>query len=365
MSGHADIAIVDCHTHLHDVGSIGQLMAGMERDGLRRLNALSITGYGEEYMAQNLLCALFKATHPGRIYSFAGLHHPPQGCYANAAVYREHAQRMVDLGFDGIKLIEGKPNARKRIGVPLDSEVFDDLYAYLEAERVPVIGHVADAASFWDIDKIPAYAREEGWFYGDGTYPSKEALYGEVEGILRKFPSLTIVFAHFYMMAEEGLTRAGEFLARWPRTQFDITPGVKMYQVFSADPEAWREFFVRFQDRILFGTDNGYSESTEIASNVRRFLETDQEFEAWGTRVRGIRLEREALEKIYHANFESLAGTDPKPLRAEHAMDEVDRMRSRAEGSSAREDILREVDRIVEYFQRLELPGFERGHAHG
>ncbi len=359
MSANSGIPIVDCHTHVHDIDSMGQLVAGMARDGLRRLNALSITGYGEEYLSQNLLCMLFKATYPGRVYAFAGLQHPPRGVCQDAAAYRDHAMRMKDLGFDGFKLIEGKPNARKRIGVSLDADVFHDLYEYLEAEHIPIISHVADSAAFWDIKKIPAYAREEGWFYGDGTYPSKEALYGEVEGVLGKFPSLNIVFAHFYMMAEEGMERARDFLDRWPRTRFDITPGVKMYQVFSADPDAWRDFFLRYQDRILFGTDNGFTSSTDTAMNVRRFLETDREFPAWGTTVRGIRLEREALEKIYHANFESLAGMDPKPLRAEHAMDEVDRVRSRAEGSTVREAILREVDLVLDGLRRLGLMGFD------
>jgi hypothetical protein len=58
------------------------------------------------------------------------------------------------------------------------------VWAVLEQEQFPVIFHVADPDVFWDRDGCPDWARAKGWDYSDGSYPSKEDLYGEVDTIL-------------------------------------------------------------------------------------------------------------------------------------------------------------------------------------
>lgn len=60
--------------------------------------------------------------------------------------------------------------------------------------------------------------------------------------------------------------------------------------------------------------------------------------------------------RIYHLTFESIAGVDPKPLRADLVADEIARVRARAEESTLREVILREVDQVVEGFAKLRSP---------
>jgi hypothetical protein len=114
------------------------------------------------------------------------------------------------------------------------------------------------------------------------------------------------------------IKRAGDFLEQWKNVGFDITPGSEMYFNFSRQATAWRFFFIRYQDRILFGTDNfGVSPAGVSRGNIgviRRFLEGKGEFAAWGGKLQGLNLPQQVLKKIYHENFIQYAGKIPKKL---------------------------------------------------
>lgn len=225
-------------------------------------------------------------------------------------------------GFDGLKLIEGKPQVRKLLPYPLDGPLYAKLWAAVEAENFPVVFHVNDPDEFWDAQRCPDWARQNGWDYSDGSYPTKEALYTEVDQILERHPDLKLVLAHFYFLSAD-LARAGRFLDAHPNVCFDLAPHLDMYLDFSRSPEAARAFFLRYQDRILYGTDldtralerGAQALMYFIPWLIRSMLERDEEFTTEdGRSYHGLGLPRAALEKIYHANFERLYGPRPAPM---------------------------------------------------
>ena len=76
-------------------------------------------------------------------------------------------------------------------------------------------------------------------------------------------------------------------------------------------PRQTREFFLKYQDRIMFGTDNGMEE--EMYRNHFRWLETaDESFDYWGYpaqgrwEIYGLDLPDPVLQKIYHLNAERM-----------------------------------------------------------
>jgi uncharacterized protein len=76
-------------------------------------------------------------------------------------------------------------------------------------------------------------------------------------------------------------------------------------------PHRARDFLIKYQDRIMFGTDNGMDEA--MYRNHFRWLETDDEyFDYWGYpgqgrwKISGMYLPDPVLEKIYHKNAERL-----------------------------------------------------------
>lgn len=342
----ADIPIIDGHIHYADPGSEGELVAFMETVPYARANLVSTAR--REAVNYNHALIHFKARHPGLAYISGALDYVEAHAdgHQPAEVLANQVHRLVAAGFDGLKLIESKPAARKRFGIALDDPFYDVMWSALEGLGMPAVWHVADPETYWDPDLAPPGSFERGSFLGDGTFPTKEALYTEVDNVLGRHPRLKIIFAHFYFLGAD-LPRAKAFFEAHENVCFDLTPGFEMYEQFNRDIDAAHDFFSQHADRIIYGTDTstrrlqagnaqGWEHTLATAWTVRAFLETDGPFDLPGRfaerkpedmdTFRGIGLPCETLEKIYQRNFERLYGDAPAPLAHGPAMAELDRV---------------------------------------
>ncbi len=302
--------IIDSHFHSYGGKDCGCfIMELLEKSGL---SAINIASLGNGLPFEDHFCNMegldIKKSNPGKIYFFGALDYTDRSYMDGKVDFAEQARKLVEAGADGMKMLEGKPNVRKAMGLPIDSPVFDSYYRYMENNSLPILMHIADPYEFWDINKLPDWARKCGAYWGDGSFQSKEQLYLETEGVLKKFPGLKITLAHFFFMSAD-IDRASKFLDKWGSVSFDITPGDEMYHDFSKNSSDWRNFFIHYQDRIIFGTDNtppegdNYQNQLESCLNnirkIRVFLETDNEMYSG----KGLKLDNIVLEKIYRGNF--------------------------------------------------------------
>ena len=167
----------------------------------------------------------------------------------------EHVKDLRACGCDGIKMLEGKPSNRKRYPIPnFDIEEMDSYWAYLEKEKINVVWHVNDPEEFWDEAKVPLWAKNSGWFYGDGTYVNNEDQYDQIKHVLERHPLLHITFAHAFFMSNQ-LDRLSRWFEAYPNINIDLTPGIEMYTNWSDHIDRAKAFFKTYQDRILYGTD--------------------------------------------------------------------------------------------------------------
>jgi len=196
--------------------------------------------------------------------------------------------------------------------------------------------HVNDPEEFWDAEDVPGWAVDRGWFYGDGSYINNESQYTEIFNVLAKNPDLKVIFAHFFFMSAQQ-ARLADLLDRYPNLYIDLTPGIEMYHNFSKNIQQTRDFFIKYQDRILFGTDIGakallvnpdegidFGESHQRVFLIRNFLENEGEFFLnpesgflFGDPefpFLGLGLPEGVLEKIYYRNFERFVGVEPRPV---------------------------------------------------
>lgn len=184
-----------------------------------------------------------------------------------------------------------------------------------------MVWHVGDPAEFWDINKIPPYCIKRGWYYGDGTYPTYEEMYQQVDAVLQKNPTLNVTLAHFFFLSGDPQRLERDYFEKYPNLNVDLTPGVEMYGNFGKDPAYFRDFFTRYADRIEYGTD--CSNHRTIESNmdtcdpVYTFLTTDADMEHWNYRFKGLNLEEKVLEKILGGNFLRRVSETPKPINQE------------------------------------------------
>lgn len=358
--------------HFHQIGgdvrntSIIHNMAKIMGDcGIKAVNVASLTAVAmqnerfflsdsKRHEVENLIAVLCKAFYPEHTYAFGGLHYQPGGLFGDASDLGRQAHRLANMGFDGIKMIEGKPTVRKALGHPLDSPIYNDLYRFAEEQSIPMIIHVNDPLDLW----------HPGGFYSDGSYPSSERTLGEMESVLESFPNLRVILAHFCFLAHD-IVLAERFLEKHANASFDFTPGPDMYLNFSKDTERWRAFFIKHQDRLIFGTDNHgeprvfgpdapqeYLPVPKVRA-MKTFFETDREFVGWHQTLRGVCLPDDVLKKIYHDNFIGLVGNDPKRLDTGCVIDYCRELLSKGGNLTGVADVMEQVQFVLNTLLKL------------
>ncbi|MFH1570819.1 MAG: amidohydrolase family protein [Gemmatimonadota bacterium] len=353
--------IVDSHVHMGGIDQEAAMEQIRQACGLERIGLVSIqnpeTGAG---LPQSLY---MKARHPEHYFVFAGLNHATQrsGGRVRALPLEDQVDRFADIGCDGIKMIEGKPTSRQRMDIPVTDAYFARYWARVEERGTPIVWHVNDPEEFWDPDRLPGWAKERNWGYGPGDV-QKEQLYAEVDEVLARHPGLRIIFAHFYFLSAD-LPRAARFLEAHPTVSFDLAPGIEMLYSISRDPDAGRDFLLRYADRIVFGTDLASGLSVEEgrcrAGIVFRWLETDDAFRVPAAAdfllgapedglIRGLALPDDILRRIYAGNFARLVGAEPRPLDVGKAVERCQRLAAIAEELSGRPAGETEAGRVAE-----------------
>jgi len=345
----SDLPVLDCHIHFGHPDYLPGLVRILDDQRVGKFNLVCTPHRARLSLVPDAL--FVKSHHPERAYVFGGLDITPLFLAPDScgALFAQSVDSLLNMGCDGIKMIEGKPDMRKLLPIPdFDGPAYEAYWAAMEQRQVPLLFHVNDPEEFWDPQRVPDWAREQGWFYGDGTYIDNEAQYAQVLHVLEHHPQLKVIFAHFFFLSAQ-LPRLAELFERFPNLHIDLTPGIEMYHNLGRDPQASRDFFLKYPERILFGTDIGAkallatpglgiepAESGLRIQLVRRFLETDGEFRLevgdgflfgrFAGPFRGLGLPAGALQKIYAGNFERLAGERPRALDPGAILAECERL---------------------------------------
>jgi predicted TIM-barrel fold metal-dependent hydrolase len=322
--------IIDGHLHVWKGYQPRQIWETLNKSGVQRCNALSLNNF-ETGGTLNDEAIYFKKISNRLAYAFGSLDYTIhlQGGKMTSDDLVDQARQIKALGFDGIKMWEGKPLAYIVLPEPLNGGFFDPFFAWMEENNYPIILHLADAPRFWD----PNRKGLDPWSFANEPFPSRQAMYGELENILDRHPKLKLILAHFLFLWDE-LDEARRILDAYPSIAFDLTPGVQGYVQMSKEIAAARRFFLDYQNRLIYGTDIGalplLNPEVEFIPEreamqpwlVRSFLEMEMDIpfpeqigitkNAFaGERLRGLALPSSALEKIYRLNFERMVGSLP------------------------------------------------------
>ena len=176
---------------------------------------------------------------------------------------------------------------------------------------------------------------------------SYEQMYRQVLNVLDRHPHLKASFAHFFFLSENP-ERLEELFEKYPEIMVDITPGAEMYADFREHHSFWRQFFIRYADRILLGTDTSVSGGDMGRflgryEAVRDFVTGEKEVEIIVETCPGLHLPDDACEKILHGNFERIAGETPKKVNIQALKKYVEKYRHLI----ADEKILARIDRAL------------------
>ena len=256
--------VIDSHLHIeaweNDEGDsfIDYFEQYRKKVGLSAINIASLPS-GERNVSNNIMIAFYKLAHKNA-FAHGGLIYPeypapdkmPEGMDF-VTQYRE----LMEIGFDGMKMLEGKPSLHKLVGKDLSCELYDDYFSELEKDGTHLIFHVNDPEEYWDRSKVSQNTIDLGWFYGDGTYASNEEVYNQINRVLAKHPNLCVNFAHFFFYSYNP-HKLEEIFEKYPNVGVDITPGGEMYLAFDQNREYYINFFTKYSERIQLGTDSTF-----------------------------------------------------------------------------------------------------------
>lgn len=313
--------VIDAHLHLSPPFG-GDWRAQPVERVLEAMDAAHVTavvdldgGWGERILDAHL--RHFKERAPERFVHFGGVdwsqwerHGDRFGAWA-AARFRAQVAR----GAGGLKI--WKPfglHARDQRGslVALDDERLIPLWETVAELNVPVIIHVADPVAFFD----PVDAHNErweelrahpDWHFPSPPFPSFPSLMGAFARLLERHPRTTFIGAHVGCYAE-NLGWVAALLGRCPNFYVDISARLGE---LGRQPYSARRFFLRYPERILFGTDADMG--LETYRLYYRFLETDDEAFSYALAdppgqgrwsVYGLFLPDEVLQQVYYKNAE-------------------------------------------------------------
>lgn len=310
--------VIDSHLHFYDwKDENGEYFFHAfeeyrNRMGLAGLNLAALpSGYGTD-VTSNLMCAVYKLinentfAHAGLLYN----EYPMGEKLPSEMTFDVQLDELERIGFDGVKMIEGKPTMHRTIGKNLLNADHDTFFTEAEKRGTHIIFHVNDPKEFWTQPGLD--------YYGDSTYATNEELYRQAYAILEKHPNLCVTFAHFFFKSEKPQELA-ELFEKYPNVCVDLTPGWEMYLSFYENKEYFKEFFTKYSKRILLGTDAYFPRPTEcsmwLVDRVYRFLSSSDVVKAVADRYEsGLCIPDDAINDITYKNFERRVGEAPKKI---------------------------------------------------
>ena len=218
-----------------------------------------------------------------------------------------------ELGATGVGELgdkgEGDTYARPVEGkdIHIDDPRIRPLIAKCAELKMPISIHIAEP--YWMY--LPMDETNDGLVNAVNWHVDTTNCYGynklmeSFENAVRENPNTIFIACHYLNMSHDW-PRLGALLDKYPNMYVDISARVAES---AHTPRATREFLMKYQDRVLFGTDNGFD--PEMYRAIFRVLETNDEHfynmeYGYHWALSGFNLPDEVLKKIYHDNAERI-----------------------------------------------------------
>ena len=207
--------------------------------------------------------------------------------------------------------------------IMIDDPQFDPIFKHLAEIGIPLVAHMGEPKNCWLPFNEMTTKNDSSYFaehpeyhmYKHPDFPSYEEQMAARDRMLEKNPDLTFIGCHLASL-EWSVDELADFLDHFPNASVDMAArmGQLFYQTWE-DREKVREFLIKYQDRILYGTDlidNGKSDKESFHKRMHEEWLRDWEYLVTDNKMtsnlidgefRGLQLPKEVIDNIYSKNF--------------------------------------------------------------
>ena len=303
----AKFPFIDVHSHQRDMSADALDRLVKDMDALNEGIMVNLSGGSGERI--NTMLQSIEVNYPNRFVVFANVDFDGVGTPGWADKASKQLEIDVKNGAKGLKIYKSlglryKDSNGNRLAI--DDFRLDPIWAKCAEMGVPVLIHAADPKSFWD----PMDSDNERWLElkthprrkRSATDPASwEQIIQEQHNVFKKHPETKFINAHMGWYAN-NLKKLGELLDAMPNMNVGIAAVIAE---LGRQPKNAHAFFIKYQDRILFGKD---SWKPEEFPTYFRVLETDDEYFPYYKKYHafwamyGLDLPDGVLKKVYYEN---------------------------------------------------------------
>lgn len=206
--------------------------------------------------------------------------------------------------------------------IMIDDPKFDRIFKFLNEKKIPLAGHIGEPKNCWLPFEEMTTKNDSGYFARNPQYhmflhpdfPSYEEQMAARDRMLDKNPGLVFIGCHLASI-EWNVDTLAAWLDKYPNAAVDMA--ARMGQLFFQtrdNREKVRDFFIKYQDRILYGTDviDSGQEKEQFQKRIHETWLHDWEYLVTDNKLtsdklingefRGLQLPKEVVDKIYRLN---------------------------------------------------------------
>src|SRR5436190_3664022 len=303
----AKCPFIDVHNHQFEMPDMDLGVLIREMDKLNMKVMVNLSGQSGDLIKKSV--ANIREHYPKRFIVFANVDFNRVGDAGWGEKAAKQLEEDVKNGANGLKIYKNLGFSVMDINgkrVTVDDARLDPIWKKAGELKIPVLIHTADPKPFWD----PMDANNERWLELS-THPNRkrdannpapwDTLIAEQHRLFKKHRNTTFIAAHFGWYPND-LQKLGQLLDELPNVVVEF--GAVIAEL-GRQPRAAKQFFTKYQDRILFGKDSWVPE--EYATYFR-VLETEDEYFPYHKKYHafwamyGMGLPDDILKKIYYKN---------------------------------------------------------------
>jgi predicted TIM-barrel fold metal-dependent hydrolase len=328
MDDFSEVEKIDSHYHIYTDNESSVEQA--QKDNFRLLNINTYSGGCEDVVEAHQWLKNLKQEYPETTeftttFCLDGWDEP--GWVENTISWIDQCVADGAIAVKVWKNIGMEFRDKDSVLIMIDNPQFDPVFQHLAENGIPLVGHLGEPKNCWLPLEEMTTKNDSNYFANNPQYhmylhpefPSYEEQMAARDRMLEKHPDLIFIGCHLASL-EWSVDEMAAFLDRFPNASMDMAArmGQLFYQTVE-NREKVREFFINYQDRLMYGTDiiDRGQEKEAFQNRMHQTWLKDWEYLVTDNTMtsnlingefRGLKLPKEVVEKIYAVNVKRWYG---------------------------------------------------------